>query len=225
MSRKKKAPKNEYELQCRYHEWEEEKFPYDISSGVPDMKHPATRQKATKKGYMVGMPDYESNDPRASETWESNKKCKLRIYPGKKIEFKNPNGKGRVSKDQKRVHHNLDRRGYFVIPDASDLRETQRLTLEYKTLIPLYKGDIIIDFEKRTITYPKKPKLVLPPRRGLNREQTKRIRKNRRMKQLKIKRKSPKPIIIKKKKRRGIRKTSKLKTRRTKKKAIIIEID
>jgi len=223
--RKKGPPKNEYQLQCHYHDWDESKFPHDISTGMPDMKTSCDRQKATKKGYMTGYPDWQSNDPRVDEMWEGDQKCKLRFYPGRFIEFKHPNGKGYLSKDQRRVHHNLDRRGYFVIPKGSDMATLKEETQKYKSLIPLYKGEIIIDFEKRTVTYPEKQKLILPPRRGLTKEHRTRVRRNRRIEQLKKKRKTPKPVVIKRTKKRGIRKQTKLKRRKTKKKTIVIEID
>jgi hypothetical protein len=148
-----KTVSNEYELQKQYHSWYSSKFSC-ISCGTPysNMGIKA-RMKAKKKGYLKGYPDYVEHDPRMKLTKDGNL-IKLKIIPGKVVEFKSPSGKGHLSKEQSNVLQSLKERG-FKTNVVKDLKIAKKKTMKYKNeTIPIYNGWITIDLEKKQITYP-----------------------------------------------------------------------
>ena len=158
-----KEPENEYELQKGYHEWYRRKHSYAPSNGCPyvNMRSPAVRTKVLKKGYLTGLPDYVEYDPRIF-IGEDEDEIKLRIIPGKFIEFKTPKGTGKVRPCQKKVGAALKRRGYMVLT-SNDLDESKENTEKYRKGIPLYRGIITINKRTHKVSFPKPPRKVKLP--------------------------------------------------------------
>jgi len=155
---------NEHDLECEYNKWYVETYPYDISCYTPyAYMHPGTYRKVKMAGYQPGYPDRFEPDPRILIQWEGNI-LKIRVFHGKFDECKNPNKRGRVSKDQKLVLASLHNRGYctFIMDDLEVGKET---TKAYKKSIPLYNGWIEIDTKDKIVNLPKCPEVIELPGR------------------------------------------------------------
>ncbi len=178
-------PENEYELQSYYHSWYRRKYPLAPSNGCPYicMRNPATRTKVLRKGYLTGLPDYVEYDPRIF-IGESKNEIKIKVIPGKFIEFKTPKGTGRVRPCQKKVCAALKRRGYMVLT-SDDLGESRSSTIKYRKGVPLYNGIITINKKTHKVTFPRAPrkiKLPIPVIRKTSKMKKRAPRKKRRKK-------------------------------------------
>jgi len=176
--KKSENPEDEYELQSAYHKWYATKFPSTTSCGTPYCN--MARRTATKvkmKGYLPGYPDYVELDPRVIILRKKNK-IKIRFYPGKVIEFKSPNGKGRVSKNQKNVLSNLENRGFLVSKGTNNLEDAINTTKNYKKKsIPVFKGWITINLKDGNVLFPSKRKSKVLPGRILSKHSNKMMKR------------------------------------------------
>lgn len=202
-----KNPEDEYELQAGYHKYLSTTYPNTISCGTPYCNMPrGTATKVRMKGYLPGYPDYVEHDPRLI-VQRRNDVIRLKIIPGRVIEFKSPNGKGRVSPNQKNVLENLRNRGFYTSV-ISNLHNARIITQTYKRCIPIYRGWITIDLKSGNITFPKRKRgeKTLPGRKlQKHHHKMKRLRRVRKAKlKLKLKRRVMKRMMMKKNKKGGM---------------------
>ena len=184
-------PKNEDQLQIKYNNWYTKKYPRTVSCGTPyAYLGPRTAAKVKAKGYKKGYPDYVEHDPRL--LIKSEEDCvMIKFYPGKVNEFKTPTGKGRTSVYQADVLNNLWNRGYYS-GTCNNLDKAKLATKKYKECIPYFRGWIKIDLITGKVEIP-----IFKPQNDT--------------------RESPDSHKIKRRQKRSLKKTKKLKVKIRKK--------